>query len=108
MIDFAIKQGDLLPTLEATFTDTNGPIDLTNASVVFYYKLKNSSLATPATGVMSVSTPTSGIATYIWASGETVTPGTYIGEFVVTFPNTKQLSFPTDSFLVFEVVKDIN
>lgn len=107
MIDFVIKQGDTLPILEAAFTDSVGAIDLTNASVDFFYRLKNST-STPVSGNMTVTDPLAGEATYFWTTGDTITPGMYVGEFVVTFPTTKQLSFPTDSFIVFEVVKDIN
>lgn len=107
MIDFYIKQGDLLPVLRAQLTDLNGTsVNISGAAIDFNYKLKS------PTGVFVqraavIEDAANGIVQYPWVSGDTSSLGLYIGEFVVTFSDSKQTSFPQGNQIVFEVVEDI-
>jgi hypothetical protein len=89
------------------FTNESGAVNITNSSVYFCRKLRNSTIS-PTSGAMTIENATGGIARYDWAAGDTNTPGIYSAEFAITFSDGRQLTFPNDGFMLFEIAKDIN
>lgn len=95
---FYIKQGNLLPILDATLYDGVGVVDLTSAGVNFVMK-------DPATGTVKVNaactivSATGGHVQYVWAGTDTNTALVYQGEFQVTFASGKIETFPNDEYL---------
>lgn len=93
MPDYYIKQNDTSPDLQVTLKDGDGEaVDVTSSTIVFTMS---------AGGVVKVSeqsativTASSGVVKYEWAAGDTDTPGTYEGEFEVTFSGGKIQTFP--------------
>jgi hypothetical protein len=97
--DFRLTAGDLLPPLEATLSDDNGPADLTGATVEIVYRCGD----TVITGECTVVSAEDGTIQYEWAEGDTDTPGMYAAKFVVTFASGKKQSFPNDSSCSIEI-----
>jgi hypothetical protein len=107
MSDFYLKKGDLLPILSVEVKDYSGSvIDLSGCTVAFNYRLRSGEDIT--TRVAVVEDAAAGVVQYEWESDDTATEGVYVGEFVVTFSSGKQLTFPQDTTLVYEIVSDIS
>jgi hypothetical protein len=95
---FHLKAGDTRPELEAVLEDQNDePIDLTGADVSIR-------LLEPRGGdevlnePMTVSDATGGTVRYVWADGDTGDPGRYRTEFVVTYADGSEETFPNDGY----------
>jgi hypothetical protein len=105
MADFVIKKGDRLPALRIEFSDSRGPLDISGCSIVFNYrKKKNGTLVSRS---VAIEDAVNGVAQYLWQEGDTNEVGVYLAEFIITFPDGRQLTFPADSFLIFEIVTEI-
>ena len=97
---FVIKQGDRLPSLEATIRrrSDGSAVDLTTALGVTFRMWKQrvvgGSYKVNAAAVMV--TPSSGVVRYDWTSLDTDDAGDYLGEFVVSWPSSKTQTIPTD------------
>lgn len=94
-----IKQGDLLPELQAVLSDAAGPVDLSAASGVRFRMRAARASADLIDADATIdqagdgSDGSKGKVRYTWAAGDTATPGTYRAEFVATFTG-KELTFP--------------
>lgn len=96
MPDFTIKEGDLLPPIEATLSDRDGPINLTGATVELV--AENDDRTTTITGAAAiVGDPTAGAVRYDPVAGETDVPGYYDLEFKVT-KGGKPIHVPNDRY----------
>lgn len=104
--EFYIKKDDRLPSLLVTATQDDGSaLDLTTATGVVFRMRRDteSTFAFSRAGV--IVTAASGIVRYDWQASDTVTPGTYYGEFVITFAGGKQQTVPTRSSIAVHVVQ---
>lgn len=96
---FKIKQGDLLPVLEAQLVtldadgEVEGPQDLTGATVVFTMRNKKTNEIKINEQAATVTDILTGMVEYEWSGDDTDTPGSYYGEFEAMF-SSKPLSFP--------------
>jgi hypothetical protein len=107
MSDFTLKKGDRLPVLRSNLSDSNGYVNISGATVSFVYQGRKRG-SQPTTGSATILSGPSGLVEYNWASGDVTTPGMYYGEWRVIMPNEKQISFPNDGFIVFEIVDNLN
>lgn len=96
--DFTIKQGDSVPILQCTLSAGGVAQDLTGATVTFSMRLSGytgvapgSVLNQPAT---VLSPATNGVVTFAFTSAQTALPGTYEGEFHVTFASGAKGTWP--------------
>lgn len=106
MSTFRVKRGDLLPEIQGTCLDDNGPVDLTNASSVrFLMGVAGSSTNKVAAAAAFVDRP-NGIVKYTWTGTDTDTVAEYDGEFEVTWPGTKPETFPNRGFIKVSVYQD--
>lgn len=109
-----ISQGDTAPLLigDLTFKDGTLP-DLSNATVNVVLRDPNASApflnaaCTVTWAKDADGKPTQATATYAWQPGDTNTPGFYLGQFEVTFPDTSVRSFPEDEYFGVEVTTDL-
>ena len=107
MIDFWIKQGDTLPSLDAVLKDSKGtPVDLTTATAV-RFDLRRSEGGTLLGGAAALRGGVAGGVRYNWAPADTTIAGIYNGEFVVTFPGGKEETFPSQDSIVVQVVPEV-
>lgn len=92
--EFAIKQGDTLPTFRRQLLDTFGmAIDLTGATVRF--KMGEPGRAHVINSPAVILSASLGTVEYPWAVGDTKTPGAYRAEWEITFANGKVMTVPT-------------
>lgn len=81
-----LKKNDRLPLARAELTDANGAaLDLTGATVTFKMRRWGTETLKIASASATVIDAPGGVVQYSWAAGDTDTPGTYDGEFVVTY-----------------------
>ena len=92
--------------LMALFEDQNGPINLTNTTVSFLYRLKPN--GPTITGSASVLNAVSGIAEYQWTENDVTNKGVYWCEWQARYPNGKTITFPNDSYITFEIMEDLD
>ena len=104
---FFLKQGDLLPSIQAQLLDTSGvPVDLTGVlGVNFCFRRRNNTNVT--TAAATIVDATNGVVQYDWVAGDTDTVGEYEAEWVVTFASGKEQTFPSEGFNEFEVTEDL-
>lgn len=107
MSDFFLKQYDRLPILRANLSTDDGYVDLSNTTVQFIYQRKNR-LTQPVTGSATILGSPSGYVEYAWPTGATDTNGVYYGEWRVSTSSGKKISFPNDSYFVFELTKGLS
>jgi hypothetical protein len=103
--EFFIKKSDRLPILQVQFSDSAGYINLSGANVYFYYKFKPTGILN--SGVAIVTDATNGIVQYAWTTGDVYLPGVFWCEWRATFSNGKQVSFPNDSYITFEISNNL-
>lgn len=107
--DFAIKQGDTLPSLYVQLTDALGaPVNLSGASVIFSMRPQNGgALVVNARACQSVDL-INGKVVVPFISADTLLTGTYTGEFRVLFSSGATLRFPDDRALVVLIAPQVN
>ena len=105
--DFVIKQGDTLPVLQQTLTDSTGAaLNLTGATVNFVMRSLVSS--TPIiNSSATITNATSGIVTYTFTAANTATAGTYMANWVVTTSGGATLTVPSDGYLSIAVEQNL-
>ena len=82
---FDLKQDDIFPALRARLRDGRGTaIDLSLATVAFRMRATGGALKIDD-AACDVVDAAGGIVEYQWAAGDTDTPGTYDGEFVISY-----------------------
>lgn len=98
---FTISQGDLLPYLESVLSNLDGTVvDLSLSTVVFRMIDRRTLLPIVNDQLAVVTNAQQGKVRYVWQAGDTVTPGIYLGWFIVT-TGGKTERFPNDnSFIV--------
>lgn len=91
---FYIKQNDTAPALQVTLTRPDGTAaNVTGATVDFHMRLPGATTSkVDAAGELV--TPASGIVKYVWAAGDTDTPGLYHAEFQITYADGSIETFP--------------
>lgn len=104
---FEIKSGARKPALRVQITDPEGdPVDLTGLTVGFRMT-RSHSRDTVIDGDATIVTAASGICEYGWAANDTDTPGSYLGEFRVSYGAEGQLIVPTGNYVQIEITKSI-
>jgi hypothetical protein len=106
---FVVKEGDRLPSLEATLQDEDGmAVDLTTASSVSF------SMRDMFTGTIIINlgsavivTAASGAVRYDWGTSDTTTIGTYEAEFKVTWNSGKVSRYPANGYLTIQIMDAI-
>jgi hypothetical protein len=76
-------RGDTIPHISADLRDPDGdPLDLDSATVSF--RMWDPATDIVITGAATIDNASTGSVRYAWAAGDTLYPGTYRGEFIVT------------------------
>ncbi len=97
MEPFPIGQGARLPAIRTQFVGDDGAIpDLTGATVVFRL-LKDDVLIFERPAIIE-GDPTQAIVRYEWAAGDTDVAGAFDAEWIVTFSDGRQETFPPDRY----------
>lgn len=94
MPTFYIKQNDTSPDLQVTLKDgDDAAVDVSGATIVFSMSDIGGIVKVSEQSVTTV-TAESGIVKYPWSAADTDTPGTYRGEFEVTFSGGQIQTYP--------------
>lgn len=101
--DFTIKANDRLPSIQATLS-----ADLTTATGVKFIMKAATGNTVKVNAAATIVTPASGIVRYDWLAVDTATPGSYLGEWEVTFTGGKKQTFPTLTFHTIDVLADLD
>ena len=101
-VDFYWKVGDLLPVLVRTLKSGGVPINLTGATITFWYEPVAGGVQQQATGTVTVTDASNGEVEFAPASGDTDTAGEFWGEFKVVISG-KPAHVPNDSHLWFKI-----
>jgi hypothetical protein len=98
---FEIKQNDVLPVLPATLNKPDkSAMNLTGASVQLRIRAAKTTGAPKFTKNCVVTNAVGGQVEYRWAGTDTSTPGTYEGEFIVTWGNGDVQTVPNSGNVV--------
>lgn len=97
--DFVIKQGDTLPVLTWTLTDSSGnPINLTGSTVNLVVRSLVS--AEPIVNqAATITNAANGQVSFAFTSAQTAITGTYMATWVITTSTGGQQTVPTDGYL---------
>ena len=99
------KKGDRHPPLDVVLRDQNGVVDLTSASAVEFI-MQDSSGTNVVDGECTILDAASGRVRYSWAEGDTDTVGSFKAEWVVTWDDGLETTFPDDGFVTIRITKD--
>lgn len=102
--DYELTQGDADIAMTATLLGADGTsTNLSSAtSIAFHLAIIGGGAVSPA-GVVSIVNAAAGQVQYLWAVGDTVNACYLSGEFQVTFPGGKIVSYPTDPKLLIRI-----
>jgi hypothetical protein len=107
--DLTIRQGDTYPPALWVVNDPaspGNPLDLTGASVTFVMRALTASAPT-VNAAGTIENPNAGLVAYVWADGDTDTPGIYSAEWHVTLPSGKTLTSPSDGYYTVAVDENL-
>ena len=99
---FPIGKGDLAPSLTVQLKQAGVPMILDGCTVEFVMGLELGGIEkVRASAVVlnpsaTITDPDCGKVRYDWGPGDTDTDGTYLGEFEVTLPSGKPMTFPNN------------
>jgi hypothetical protein len=102
MSDITVKQGDLLPQVGATLTDTladgtTTPAALTGTTLKFRMRLNSGGAMKVDATADVIDYPTATVR-YVWQPGDTDVAGDYFWEFVALYPGTIPKTFPDNGY----------
>lgn len=107
MADFHIRNGDLLPAIEATLYRDDKVADLTNASgVTLLYRLNTGGIVTIKTAIFSGAL-IDGKVKYSWLAGDTATIGLYEAYWLITYVSGEVESFPNNGFFTMKITSGL-
>lgn len=105
---FELKQDDTSPAIVATIKDNLGRIvDLSGCTVRFLMAKPGPGSPTKVAAAAALLDAPNGRVQYQWTTGDTDTPGDYIGEFEFTTAGGLIFSCPNDSWLDIRVLADL-
>lgn len=105
-MNFTIKQGDTRSGIHATLLNAaKTSVDLTGASVKF--NLVTANQTAHLSRAAQVIDAIGGIVLFVFNVGETSEPGTYLGEFEVTYADGGVETFPNSGYIEVTIDKDL-
>jgi hypothetical protein len=106
---FFLLQNDRLPVLQTQLSDSVGYVDITSGTPVFYWRLRG---RPSGSGLYSgigtvIGSATTGLVQYAWGTGDVANGGVYAGRWKINFANGQPMSFPNDSYFMFELTNNL-
>lgn len=107
-----ISRGDTAPVFQRRLKNELGEvIDLNDVTDVDFHmrdERYESIVDDNLSGNVQIADADKGEAAYEWQSGDTDAIGTYMAEFVITFSDGTQRTFPQRGSYTIEIMEDIN
>lgn len=110
MADFKIKSHDTLPALRVQLQNERDQslVDLTNATAAKFLMTRTVGGAIVVSAAAVIENAVQGIVRYDWIAADTATPGSFLGEFEITWTGGKKQTFPTGSYITIDVLADLD
>lgn len=108
MADFVLKSHDRYPSIQALFTSSGAPVDLSTATSVTFIMRPMQGGQVKVNGVAVIVNAAGGVVRYDWAAADTDTPGSFQAEWQVTWSDGKRQTFPTQSYHTVDVLADLD
>lgn len=106
--DFTLKANDTSPSLTDSLQYSNGSaVDLTGATLQFVMRSFSALTPVTLTGTTSITSAQNGNVAYTFSATDSGTSGMYMGSWVVTFPNTQRMTFPTVGYLIISIEESL-
>jgi len=109
--DFALKQHDRKPPIQATLTTGPAsrpvPVNLAGCTVKFIMALTAGG-SPVVNGTAVIVDATEGIVSYDWADGDTAVTGSYLAEWQVTDSGGLEWTFPTLTYHTVQILADLD
>jgi hypothetical protein len=99
-----IKQNDTRDAIKATLSNELGPVNLTDATVRFLMSKRG---VKKIDRQVQIQDAISGIVWMTFETGDTNETGLFQAEFEATFLDGRIETFPNDSFILIEIIKDL-
>jgi len=103
VVDFHMKQDDLLPTMTITCLDDTTPVNLTTASSIAIKGKQGGTLVFSK----AVTGNASGEVVLVWSGTDTATAGQLYVEVEVTWPGAKPQTFPASGYQLVQINADL-
>ena len=110
---FTIKQNDALPAIE-TAIRTRGslgeiiPFNLSGVTACTFSMADDCGNLTISSASAQITCYSGGTIQYNWAEGDTVEPGSFIGEFELVFSDGGIMTIPTIGNIGIKIIKSIS
>ncbi len=101
--DITIKTGDRRPYVDAVLKDASGAVNITGSTS--YFVMETLAEKKIIYGKCTITNATGGAVRYSWGSTDTTTAGNYRAEFVTTFGDGRQATFPNTRMLDVEILR---
>ena len=110
MADYSIKAHDRLPSIQADLSDAPGvPAPLASAtSVRFVMRLTSGGAAPKVNAPAVIVSAPAGTVRYDWTAADLDTPGSYQGEWAVTYTGGLSRTYPTLTYHSISVLADLD
>lgn len=102
--DVSLKQGDLEPTLSVTLVGVDGVVPPLVDAVGITFRLATTAGVEIFARAANLDDAAGGVLSYLWQAGDTVTAGSYYGEFVVDWGSGRTQTYPPNDYLLIRVV----
>lgn len=109
MPDLLIRQGDTLPALDQSITDSTGKVlDLTGCTVEFVMRAATA-IAPTVSAAASITDASLGLVSYAWGPDDTASAGIYAGIFRVTTTSSgATYTYPNDGYLEISIEQNLS
>lgn len=108
-MQFSIVSGDTLPHLIVSLIQNDQPLDVTDSTIVFKMRADDTCINDDVTlgGTCVIDSAVSGSVHYAWNSTDTANPGTYHGQFHITYVSGDKLTVPSSGSIAIIVTPRI-
>lgn len=107
-VDFFIKKGDTLPSIQATLKDANDTaVSVVGATIRFIMTNKSTGVNAVDGAVAVTVNGAGGVVRYDWQDGDTDVAGGYRAEWEVEFAPNQVETFPNSAYINIKITDDL-
>lgn len=99
-----IKKNDTRDAIKATLSNESGPVNLTDATVRFLMSKRGTIKVDRQAQIQDAS---AGIVWAIFETGDTDETGLFQAEFEVSFSDGRIGTFPSDGYILIQIINDL-
>jgi transcriptional/translational regulatory protein YebC/TACO1 len=103
-VTITIKRNDTRDAIKATLSNESGPVNLTGATVRFLMSRRGSIKVNRQAQIQDT---VAGIVWMVFEQGDTDEQGLFQAEFEVSFSDGRIETFPSDGFILIDIINDL-